>query len=238
MMKDRDPGGSRNGPDVARKRRHRRQRRPAPSMEFERAAATKGYSHIAGVDEVGRGCLAGPVVAAAVILEPGRRIRGVRDSKVLSSSERERLARLIEQRAIGVGLGICTAVEIDEMNILRASLEAMRRALRSLDPPPDFALVDGNQGLPESPCSFELIVDGDDRCHAIAVASVVAKVARDKMMLDFDKLYPAYRLASNKGYATSAHFDALESIGLSPIHRRTFRWKREHADQIELFANL
>ena len=196
----------------------------------------RGYEFVAGVDEVGRGCLAGPVVAAAVIFASGQRVRGVRDSKMLSSKERERLVRLIRRKAVAVGVGVCSVREIDELNILRASLEAMVRALRDLERPPQFALVDGNQPLVNSPCPCMEVVGGEARSHAIAAASIVAKVTRDEMMTHLDGLYPGYNLASNKGYATEAHFDALERIGPSDCHRRSFRLKREHADQIDLFA--
>lgn len=211
-------------------------RHEAPAMSLEREAFADGFRNIAGVDEVGRGCLAGPVVAAAVILPPGCRIRGVRDSKILPRRERERLARIIRRRAIAVGIGTCSVEEIDRMNILRASLEAMQRALKVLTPPAGYALVDGNQPLPEPPCAIQLVVDGDHVCHAIAVSSIIAKVERDQMMAELHVQYPQYKLASNKGYGTAEHYDALESIGPSSCHRRSFRLKREHADQIDLFA--
>ncbi len=205
-------------------------------MSFEQAAFADGFRHVAGVDEVGRGCLAGPVVAAALILPPGRRIRGVRDSKVLSYLERERLARIIQRHALAVGIGICTVEEIDRVNILRASLEAMQRALRMLTPAADYALVDGNQPLPGPPCPFKMIVDGDNLCHVIAASSIIAKVERDRIMVELHGRYPEYHFASNKGYGTPGHYDALELIGPSPFHRRSFRLKRGHADQIDLFS--
>jgi ribonuclease HII len=205
-------------------------------MDLERAALANGFKLVAGVDEAGRGCLAGPVVAAAVILPAGRRIRGVRDSKILPASERERLARVIHRNAVSVSIGVCSVQEIDRMNILQASLEAMQRALRSLAPTPDYALVDGNQSLPDPPCPVELVIDGDDICHVIAASSIIAKVERDRIMLGLDAQFPEYLLASNKGYGTRAHYDALEAIGPSVCHRRSFRLKREHADQIDLFA--
>lgn len=204
-------------------------------MDFERAAIESGFTRVAGVDEAGRGCLAGPVVAAAVILPPGMRVRGVRDSKLLTTAERERLAALIRRKAMSVGVGICSVEEIDRLNILRASLEAMLRALADLKPQADYALIDGNQAPPSPPCPIELVVDGDDRCHAIAASSIIAKVERDRIMAELDDLHPGYLLASNKGYGTPDHYDSLEMKGPSACHRRSFRLRREHADQIELF---
>ncbi|MFV1980513.1 MAG: ribonuclease HII, partial [Rhodothermia bacterium] len=171
-----------------------------------------------------------------VILPPDRRIRGVRDSKILSCLERERLARVIRRNAVAIGIGICTIEEIDRMNILRASLEAMQRALKTLTPFADYALVDGNQPLPEPPCPFKLVVGGDDLCYVIAASSIIAKVERDRIMVELHEQHPDYQFASNKGYGTPEHYDVLELIGPSPCHRRSFRLKREHADQTDLFA--
>jgi ribonuclease HII len=125
--------------------------------------------------------------------------------------------------------------EIETMNILQASLEAMQRALLALEPSADYAIVDGNQPLPAAPCPYELIIHGDAVCHAVAASSIIAKVERDRMMVDLDARFPAYGFASNKGYGTSQHYDALEALGPCPSHRRSFRLAREHADQIELF---
>lgn len=204
-------------------------------MHLEAAARLKGFANVAGVDEAGRGSLAGPVVAAAVILPADKRVRGVRDSKILPADDRERLAKLIRRKALAVGVGICSVEEIDRLNILHASLEAMRRAVHQLDPAPDYVLVDGNQPLPNPPCVFETVVDGDCLCHAIAAASIIAKVERDRMMTELDDRFPDFRLASNKGYATPEHIDALEAVGPAACHRRSFRLRREHADQVELF---
>lgn len=123
------------------------------------------------------------------------------------------------------------------MNILRASLEAMQRSIRALSPPSEYALIDGNQPLPDPPCPFQLVVDGDYICHAIAAASVIAKVERDRMMIEIDGQYPDYGFASNKGYATPEHYEALEAVGPSAFHRRSFRLRPEHADQFELFVD-
>lgn len=218
-------------------RKSRRKRSPAPSFVLEEAVRLAGYRRVAGVDEAGRGCLAGPVVAAAVLLTPGQRIRGVRDSKLLALSDREKLAVRIGERAISIGYGICTVEEIDRMNILRASLEAMRRALIELDPPPDFALIDGNQPIHSLPFPHQVVIDGDALCHAIAAASVLAKVKRDAVMRALHIEFPGYRLSEHKGYATKAHFEALALLGPAPCHRRSFRLGTTSDDQVNLFSN-
>jgi len=196
-----------------------------------------GYSRIAGADEAGRGCLAGPVVAAAVLLPPRLRIRGVRDSKLLDHETRERLARRIESRALTFAYGVCTVDEIDNMNILRASLLAMRRALTQLSPQPDFVLVDGNQVIHPLPVPQQTVVDGDALCHAIAAASVLAKVKRDAMMRSLEIDFPGYGLAEHKGYATRAHIEAIKALGPATCHRRTFRLTGPDDLQAGFFAN-
>lgn len=208
-----------------------------PSFRHEDAARSAGFAQIAGTDEAGRGCLAGPVVAAAVLLPPRRRIRGVRDSKLLTRAERERLAVRIESYAISTAYGVCTVEEIDELNIFRASLEAMRRALAGLDPSPDFALIDGNHPIHPLPFAQQAVVDGDALCHAIAAASVLAKVRRDEMMRTLNEQYPGYGLAQHKGYATRGHRAAIETLGLAPCHRRSFRTGR-NGDHPGLFADF
>ncbi len=179
------------------------------------------YKLIAGVDEVGRGPLAGPVVAAAVILDPERPIDGLADSKVLSEQKREDLAVLIRERAIAWSVGRAEIDEIDSINILQASLLAMRRAVLSLKPQPEFALIDGNR-CPSLPCAAEAIVKGDATVAAISAASILAKVSRDQEMVVMDQAYPGYGFASHKGYPTKAHLTALERLGITPIHRRSF----------------
>ena len=185
----------------------------------------RGYHVVAGVDEVGRGCLAGPVVAAAVALDPGHPIRGLRDSKQLSPRERERLARQVARRARACALGVIEAEEIDRTDVLRATLAAMRRAIGALRLRPDHLLVDALRvpgvGIPQ-----RAIVRGDQVSASIAAASIVAKVYRDAMMRSYHAVYPAYRFDANKGYGTPDHFEALRCHGASPLHRLTFRGVR------------
>jgi ribonuclease HII len=181
---------------------------------------------VAGVDEAGRGPLAGPVVAAAVILHPGRRIRGLRDSKVLTPAERERLAGLIRERALAFGIAWADREEIDALNILQATLLAMRRALLALPVWPTHVQVDGDR-CPciadlGGGCTLEAIVAGDARIAAISAASILAKTCRDAMMRSLDGCYPGFALAVHKGYGTPQHLDALRAQAPSPLHRRSF----------------
>ncbi len=180
-----------------------------------------GVRLVAGVDEVGRGPLAGPVVAAAVILDPARPIEGLADSKKLSEKRREVLAEQIRERALAWALGRAEVAEIDEINILQASLLAMRRAVLALEPQPQHALVDGNK-CPRLPCTVEAIVGGDAKVEAISAASILAKVTRDREMVEMDAVYPGYGLAGHKGYPSKAHLEALERLGVTEIHRRSF----------------
>jgi ribonuclease HII len=175
----------------------------------------------AGVDEAGRGPLAGPVMAAAVILDPADPIEGLADSKVLSEGEREALAGEIRRRALCWALGRADHREIDRVNILRASLLAMARAVAALPLPPDFVLVDGNQAPPVE-CRAQTVVRGDATIAAISAASILAKTARDAEMLRADLRYPGYGFARHKGYPTRAHLVAIEQLGVCPIHRRSF----------------
>lgn len=176
---------------------------------------------VAGVDEVGRGPLAGPVVTAAVILDPARPIAGLADSKALSERRREALAEEIREKALCWALGRAEVAEIDALNILQATLLAMQRAVAALDPAPDHVLVDGNR-CPAFPCSAEAIVKGDGTVPVISAASIIAKVSRDREMVALDAEYPGYGLAGHKGYPSKAHLAALAELGVSPIHRRTF----------------
>jgi ribonuclease HII len=176
---------------------------------------------IAGVDEVGRGPLAGDVVAAAVILDPARPIEGLRDSKKLSAARREQLALLIMEQALAWSVNRASVAEIDELNILQASLLAMHRAVQALQPQPSYVLVDGNR-LPRWLYPSEPVVKGDDRVPAIAAASILAKVQRDRELVALEQQYPGYGFAAHKGYPTSAHLAALRSLGVSPVHRRSF----------------
>ncbi len=182
---------------------------------------SQGYQHVAGVDEVGRGPLAGPVVAAAVILDPLRPIEGLADSKALSEAKRERLAETIRQRALAWALGRAEVEEIDRINILQASLLAMQRAVAALPVPPQFALIDGNR-CPSLPCPAEAVVKGDARVPAISAASILAKVVRDRELVELDARYPGYGLAKHKGYPSKQHLEALASLGVTPIHRRSY----------------
>lgn len=180
-----------------------------------------GTKLVAGVDEVGRGPLAGPVVAAAVILDPARPIEGLADSKKLSEKRREALAILIRERALAWALGRAEVEEIDRLNILQASLLAMQRAVIALQPQAEFALIDGNR-CPTLPCPAEAVIKGDERVQVISAASVIAKVARDREMVGLDEQYPGYGLARHKGYPTKAHIESLRRLGITNIHRRTF----------------
>jgi ribonuclease HII len=176
---------------------------------------------LAGVDEVGRGPLAGDVVAAAVILDPRRPIEGLRDSKKLSESRREELAQLIREHALAWSVARASVAEIDELNILQASLLAMTRAVRALDPQPTYVLVDGNR-LPRWDYPSEPVVKGDDRVPAIAAASILAKVQRDGELIALEQEYPGYGFARHKGYPTAVHLEALKKLGVTPVHRRSF----------------
>jgi ribonuclease HII len=191
------------------------------SLALEEALWQRGIRHVAGVDEAGRGPLAGPVVAAAVIFPPGVLIAGVDDSKKLSPERREELFGIIQARAITIGVGIVGHAEIDEINILQATFKAMHGALASLVCPPEHILVDGNR-FAASDVPFTAIVDGDACCHAIAAASIIAKVTRDRLMCEYDLRFPGYGFARHKGYGTAAHREALARLGACPIHRRSF----------------
>lgn len=176
---------------------------------------------VAGVDEAGRGPLAGPVTAAAVILDPDRPIVGVADSKALSASQRERLAETVRAQAHAFALGWASVEEIDTLNILQASLLAMARAVEALPIKPDHVLVDGNQ-RPVLPCTVEAVVRGDSTVAAISAASILAKVERDAFMLRLDSQFPDYGFARHKGYPSPLHIDRLRALGPTPWHRRSF----------------
>ncbi|BBM70811.1 ribonuclease HII [Rhodothermus marinus] len=186
----------------------------------------QGYRWVAGVDEVGRGCLAGPVVAAAVILPPHVQLDGVRDSKQLRPEVREKLAERIRAQALAIGIGMCTPEEIDRLNILNAALEAMRRAVANLELTPDYLLIDGNRCFSDPPCPAETIVKGDRRSLLIAAASIIAKTTRDALMQQLHEEFPVYGWDRNVGYPTRTHYEALARYGPSPYHRRSFRLSR------------
>jgi ribonuclease HII len=198
----------------------------SPTGEFERLGQLHGFARIAGIDEAGRGPIAGPVVAAAVLFAPGLATEGIRDSKLLSAKQREALIPWIEEKSAGVGLGIVEAEEVDAINIFQATLRAMAIAVTSLKQIPDCLLIDGGHCIPADflPASVEqrAIEKGDRRCLSIAAASIVAKVARDRMMAEYDERYPGYGFARHKGYATESHVAALRRLGPSPVHRRSF----------------
>jgi ribonuclease HII len=192
-------------------------------LALERELWRSGVRLMAGVDEAGRGALAGPVVAAAVIVPPRVEalLSRVRDSKKLSPGQREDLMPLIRECALAVGTGVVGPEEIDRVNILNASLEAMRIAIEALDPCPRLCLIDGNCRVPH-PLPQRLIVKGDDRVFSIAAASIVAKVTRDRLMDELDARYPQYGFSRNKGYGTADHLRALGDFGPSAVHRRSF----------------
>ena len=193
---------------------------------LERELRARGFQAVAGVDEVGRGSLFGPVMAAAVILSPDRPVRGLNDSKLLEPERREVLAERIRERAIAWAIAAVDAATIDSINIYQASRLAMRMAVSRLHPPPDFLLIDAvpiDLPLPQRP-----LIKGDMRCHAIAAASIVAKVYRDACMRVWDQVFPQYGLASHKGYSTPEHCQAIERFGPTPLHRLSFEPVRAH----------
>ena len=205
---------------------------------FEEESYARGFKSIAGIDEVGRGPLAGPVVAAAVILPRGFTHAEIKDSKLLSAQQREKTAALIKQSAACWALGVVEVEEIDRLNILQASLLAMVKALAGLSSKADCALIDGNQTIPAALFRIgefsngrlvyqKTIIKGDQLCLSIAAASIVAKVARDEMMVDLDKQHPEYGFATHKGYGCAAHFEALQRYGPSQAHRQSFKPVRD-----------
>jgi ribonuclease HII len=189
---------------------------------LENALRRMGFVHVAGVDEVGRGCLAGPVVAGAVVLDPDRYIPRVCDSKTVTALERDRLYDRITREAVAWSVIRVEPDEIDRINIHQASLRAMQRAVLSLIPLPDMVLVDAFR-IPEIPMAQRGVVHGDARCTAIAAASIIAKVTRDRLMLQLHGRDPRYGFDRHKGYATREHLDAVSRFGYSEIHRRSFR---------------
>lgn len=192
-----------------------------PNYEYEEKHYAEGYTAICGCDEAGRGPLCGPVVAAAVILPLGCEIEGLNDSKKLTEKKREKLFDIIKEKAIAYAICEATPSEIDEINILNASMLAMRRAVEALQVKPDFALIDGNcsRGF-EIPT--ETVVKGDAKSCSIAAASILAKVTRDRGCIELDAQYPEYGIAKHKGYPTKEHMDAVREHGPSPIHRKSF----------------
>ena len=194
------------------------------NTKFERRLVRDGYHVIAGSDEVGRGALAGPVVAAAVIFDLNRKVpSGINDSKQLTKLQREELAEQIKKRALAFSISRIEHDEIDQINILKASLRAMELAIKALRPPPDYALIDGHQMVPNLDCPQSTIIKGDCLSVSVAAASILAKVTRDQWMREYDEQYPGYGFASHVGYNTRAHQEAIDRLGPSAIHRLTFR---------------
>jgi ribonuclease HII len=203
--------------------------------DFEEDLYAKGHTGVCGVDEVGRGPLAGPVVAAAVIIPKGIKIIGVNDSKKLTPDQRDDVFAEIVALGIPCAIGIIDHETIDKINILQASLRAMRKAVMDLSPAPDVLLVDGNFGIPNLAQAQFAIVSGDSRCKSIGAASIVAKVTRDRIMDHYQKLYPAFSFSEHKGYPTPAHLEELEKHGPCAIHRKSFKPVAKYAQSYALF---
>jgi len=199
---------------------------------FEKIAYQEGYQIIAGIDEAGRGPLAGPVVAAAVILPPGYLNSEIKDSKKLSAGKREELYEIINKEAVAIGMMVVDADIIDRVNILQATLQAMRDAVLELPASPDFLLIDGNQRIPiltpQKP-----IVKGDSLSISIAAASIIAKVSRDRIMEMYHRQFPQYNFQQNKGYGTKEHLDAIKQFGICKIHRKSFHVKYLNQTNLE-----
>ncbi len=202
---------------------------------LELMLADQGYGAICGVDEAGRGPLAGPVVAAAVILPPEAKILGCADSKKLTAETREDVFDEIIELGLVCAVGVVDSQDIDQMNILRASLMAMRKAVMELSRTPDVILVDGNYPIPRMPQPQYAIIGGDARCQSIAAASVIAKVTRDRIMDKYDKLYPHFSFARHKGYPTADHLEELKKHGPCDIHRKSFKPVAELLESYALF---
>ncbi len=228
MPRRRDPvrpkrvGGERGTQGMIRKTPAGECRRLQRLLTFEQALWRQGCRRVAGLDEAGRGPLAGPVVAAAVILSPESFLPGLDDSKRLSPQQRERLEKAIRQQAVAIGVGIVDPPVIDRLNILQSTRLAMTEALVQLTPPPDHLLLDALM-LPACPLPQTPLVKGDQRSLSIAAASVIAKVTRDRLMIQYHQAYPQYRFLEHKGYPTPAHLEALRRYGPCPLHRMTFR---------------
>lgn len=190
-------------------------------LEYEKRLYSKGYEYICGIDEAGRGPLCGPVVAAAVILKKGDKIEGVNDSKKLSEKKREQLFDTIKERAVAYSVGIVDEKTIDEINILEATRLAMKKAVEGLSVEAEYALVDAEKKVPID-IPYTPIIKGDALSESIAAASIIAKVTRDRMIIELDSKYPEYNFAKNKGYGTKQHTDAIKEHGLCPAHRRSF----------------
>ncbi|MDD2365433.1 MAG: ribonuclease HII [Desulfuromonadaceae bacterium] len=197
------------------------------TLKFEKAAYRNYFKYVAGVDEAGRGPLAGPVIAAAVILPENLLLPGVDDSKKLSSSKREKLFDVIKDHAVSIGVGVVTASEIDKINILQATRLAMLSAVQQLSPEPDYLLIDGNCKI-ETLLQQKTIIKGDSLSISIAAASIIAKVTRDRYMTEMDSTFPGYGFSAHKGYGSAVHMERIRVLGPSPIHRLSFAGVKEH----------
>lgn len=193
-------------------------------MSFENKIWAKGYEYIGGIDEAGRGPLAGPLVSACVILPKGLVIEGIDDSKKLSASKRQFFYNMIKDKAISIGLAIIDPTRIDEINIYKATLEAMQEAVYACNTRPQYLLIDAME-LDNVPIPQESIISGDSRSQSIAAASIIAKVTRDRIMNELSIIYPEYGFEKHKGYGTKAHIEAIKKLGLAPVHRRSFTGK-------------
>ena len=190
--------------------------------QYECELRSKGYKYICGIDEAGRGPLAGPVVVASVIMPENSMIEGVNDSKKVSEKKREKLYDLILSEAISYGVGIIGQDEIDEINILNATKKGLTISLQELTQKPDLIIVDALNNIDTLGTKYESIIKGDAKCYSIAAASIIAKVTRDRIMREWDSVYPQYGFAKHKGYGTAQHIAAIKEYGLCPIHRRSF----------------
>ena len=193
-----------------------------PDYSYENSAALKGYKYVCGVDEAGRGPLAGPVCAAAVILPEGTVIEGLDDSKKLTEKKREALFDVIKSKAISYGIAFASVEEIEKLNILGATYLAMTRAVCSLEQKADYVLIDGNRFPPQIEIDGECVVKGDSKSMSIAAASILAKVTRDRLLLTYAEKYPEYGFEKHKGYGTKAHVEAIKEFGVTEIHRPSF----------------
>ena len=193
-----------------------------PDYSFEADIISKGYKFVCGVDEAGRGPLAGPVCAAAVILAPNTEIEGLNDSKKLSEKKREALFDVIKEKALAYSIAYASVDEIEEFNILNATYIAMNRAINSLNITPDFAIIDGNRIPKDISVESAALVKGDMKSMSVAAASVLAKVSRDRLMLEYDLKYPEYAFKKHKGYGTKEHYEKIAQNGICEIHRKSF----------------
>ncbi len=190
--------------------------------QYENELRNKGYKYICGIDEAGRGPLAGPVVVASVIMPENSMIEGVNDSKKVSEKKREKLYDLILEEAISYGVGIIGQDEIDDINILNATKKGLTVSLKELTQKPDLIIVDALTNIDTLGTPYESIIKGDAKCYSISAASIIAKVTRDRIMREWDKIYPQYGFAQHKGYGTSAHISSIKEYGPCPLHRKTF----------------